>query len=1580
MQKYILSFIFILCLTNAAIAAGGVLQGLGTEASPYLIEDYEDLKVVNDDLTAYYRLAGDIDAFASKAENGGDGFIPIGSQLTPFKGIFDGNGYRVFNLNIKRPFEDYIGLFAYTNNESLIFDLGVIGSIEGRRYVGAIVGYNYKGNLQDVYTHGSVKGEHAIGGVIGSNNGETDCSEGKVWKAYSSAFVKSTDSTTGSAGGIIGAVALSCLLDSYSTGIIKGKVDLLYNNPGKSHIGGLIGSGYATTIKNSFFNGVVITNDERWSPGGYLESGSFENCYSNSDVNWKHDNPYGPVQCIGLTSNEMIVVDSFGGFNFDDIWENYSGTYPLLQDFKNGPVGMPDVSDTIPDITDFKQFVVNDYNPSTGTITEAQFTGKSMMNEAHDVINLFYRPGVLSGSSDTIWGGVTYVAIPYDTIPISSYEDLKRIGNGYLYPINGVYKLTRDIDASASLLENGGEGFRPLASVEKPFSGVINGSGFEISNLHINTTEKIMGLFKVIGENGQINDLRLNVHILSWGQIGGLAGINYGLIQRVIVSGLIDGDMMTGGIVGENKGGIITQSVNYAKINGDLYTGGIAGRSTGQIIECYNNGEVDGNEAVGGVVGGVSVDITFEDTLKGLVTNCYNTGRIVGDESVGGVVGSNSGTVNYSYALGKVEGRAELGGVVGLNWDIVEHVHWARDLTGQRFSSGSGNSQGGLSSDFKFMHHFTDWNFHSIWRMSDGVTFPALRNVVNAPVAMPDSIQVYGKTRINQMVENDIDIQAFSDISIFKIDTLLGDGNSDYEQWYMFNGARAIDDRDTLIYRSGIIVGSDTIWSNRANIILINQLNTKPEANDNTYSLNEDDTLVVAINDLLLDDVDVDPNSIIEFDSLITTIIQSNMLSIEDDSIVFVPTENWNGTLRIPYVITDGALQDTADLVFTVNAVNDPTTFTDVSPKQIDEDDQIVFDPSLSNALNVDGDNLEYIIESDSNYIVNGMTVIPDDNYYGLLVIPVKVYDGDDTTASVKWMVTVDAINDSPVMTQIDTQTIDEDASLSITLSMTDAQDVDGDSLEVILVSGADYDIEGTIVKPRSNFFGDITVGVKVTDGIDTTGAVPLAITVEPINDVPVITNVLPDTIVEDTRFGIADLGITSTDVEGESVTTVVKNGLDYVVIGDSIVPASNFNGELAVSVQVEDGTDSSAVFSMALTVSSVDDPTIFTTLFSQIINEDSSLIFDISMSDAHDVDDALTAIIQSGVNYTVNGFEIIPDQNYYGQLAVPISYTNGRDTTTTLTLAITVEPVNDIPVVLFPQQQKIKEDATIDLLVSMVTIMDPDGSDFQLIINSGDNYTFDGTVVYPVANYNGILQVPIQVTDGVDTSSTEIITVEVQPVNDVPVILSADTVRVQQGELIVIDNSGIQMVDAEGDLLSVILGTGEFYDISGSEIVPEDRYVGDLAVSIRVTDGVSISEFFNVPVVISPLSVGGDELLSSAHSIVSSGSTVNSGGSSSQSDTTLIAVPEVIPEDTVSAPIHNSGNLLFEASKVSVFNMLENTTRTRLAPINTTYFVLYNLRGQFISEGEIREGTFTIPSDVKANVVIVKFYKGYLK
>ena len=199
------------------------------------------------------------------------------------------------------------------------------------------------------------------------------------------------------------------------------------------------------------------------------------------------------------------------------------------------------------------------------------------------------------------------------------------------------------------------------------------------------------------------------------GGTGGLFGINYGDIQYSTLtnSGDIDGGQNTGGLIGYNTGNVINSSLvnamNATVIGGDV-TGGLIGFNTAAIkggqasgvdglsyyaYQIYNNGVVEGQSYVGGLIG----------RNEGDLVAAYNTGAIIGSgESVGGVVGINATNSSIDQVFNTVltngnqpeivQGASIVGGVVGINEGTLSNAYNTTGVIGTGQNGVVGNLVG----------------------------------------------------------------------------------------------------------------------------------------------------------------------------------------------------------------------------------------------------------------------------------------------------------------------------------------------------------------------------------------------------------------------------------------------------------------------------------------------------------------------------------------------------------------------------------------------------------------------------------------------------------------------------------------------------------------------------------------------------------------------------------------------------------------------------------------------------------------------------------------------------------------------
>lgn len=333
-------------------------------------------------------------------------------------------------------------------------------------------------------------------------------------------------------------------------------------------------------------------------------------------------------------------------------------------------------------------------------------------------------------------GGNGTVGNPYLIANVQHLQDIKNVSN------SAHFKLIADINASATINWNNGQGFIPISYQ----NGTIDGDNFKITGLVINRPgNNQIAFIQQTGGNAVIENITFeSISIIGGTRAASVVGSSSGKIENVSVSGSISGTGTVGGLTGElysgsrvtnchvdatvtstgstagglvgyNNSAIIEASSTAGTVNGTGRVGGIVGRNEGSVSDCYSTASVSGTgDEVGGLIGsnnGGSIDdcrssgqISGKNDVGGLIGfngygtsqiyNCHSTSDVDGDNRVGGLVGFNQdGKVELAYSTGDVSGKSGVGGLVG-------YMAYGSSIIKSSFStssvSGSNNEIGGL--------------------------------------------------------------------------------------------------------------------------------------------------------------------------------------------------------------------------------------------------------------------------------------------------------------------------------------------------------------------------------------------------------------------------------------------------------------------------------------------------------------------------------------------------------------------------------------------------------------------------------------------------------------------------------------------------------------------------------------------------------------------------------------------------------------------------------------------------------------------------------------------------------------------
>jgi myo-inositol-hexaphosphate 3-phosphohydrolase len=255
--------------------------------------------------------------------------------------------------------------------------------------------------------------------------------------------------------------------------------------------------------------------------------------------------------------------------------------------------------------------------------------------------------------------------------------------------------------------------------------------------------------------------------------------------------------------------------------------------------------------------------------------------------------------------------------------------------------------------------------------------------------------------------------------------------------------------------------------------------------------------------------------------SVQTTTPGHGSVTVEADGVVtYTPDPNYFGGDSFSYRLTDSqGRRSTGTVNITIEAVNDrPVAVADSASTDMSAPVDITV---LANDFDVDGDSLRLVsVGAASHGVVTinadkTITYTPDVGYVGTDSFTYKIGDfhGGRSTATVS--VAVAAANGAPAATD-DSVSTDEDKTAVLALLDNDS-DPNGDTL---LVESVTDPLHGTAVigpggeityTPDDNFSGSDSFDYIISDGHGGTDVATVHVTVDPVNDAPVVSQPLAD-------------------------------------------------------------------------------------------------------------------------------------------------------------------------------------------------------------------------------------------------------------------------------------------------------------------------------------------------------------------------------------------------------------------------------------------------------------------------------------
>ncbi|HJW93094.1 MAG TPA: Ig-like domain-containing protein, partial [Thermoanaerobaculia bacterium] len=309
---------------------------------------------------------------------------------------------------------------------------------------------------------------------------------------------------------------------------------------------------------------------------------------------------------------------------------------------------------------------------------------------------------------------------------------------------------------------------------------------------------------------------------------------------------------------------------------------------------------------------------------------------------------------------------------------------------------------------------------------------------------------------------------------------------------------------------------------------------------------------------------------------------------------------------------------------------------------------------SLTAVLNVGPTNASaFTLNADGSF-----NYTPNANYSGSDSFTYHAFDGTLSSNIVTVSLTINAVDDAPVITRPATATTNEDTTFTfnggnvisiadvdaaagsetvtlgvsngvLNLSGTTGLTVSGNGTNSITASGTltnlNNALNGMTYTPSLNYNGSDTLSIGVNDNGNTGTGGPLtdsksvAITVNPVNDAPVAV-ADPYSTNEDTPLVVAAVsGVLANDTDVDtphaSLTAVLNvgptNASAFTLNSDgsfSYTPNANFSGSDSFTYHAFDGALNSGIVTVSLTINAVDDAPVNAMPPTPTMNQDATL------------------------------------------------------------------------------------------------------------------------------------------------------------------------------------------------------------------------------------------------------------------------------------------------------------------------------------------------------------------------------------
>lgn len=634
-----------------------------------------------------------------------------------FGGIFEGNGHRISNLRIESAGSD-TGLFRYIREGAEVRNLSVSGKVQpegSQSRVGILAGVNY-GIIRNCSVAGSVAGDESVGGIAGVNE-----ASGEIRQCSSAAVVTGNHKTGGICGensGVLNNCSNSGSINTYSKEITYDLDDInmenlenlsdMSNVAAHTDTGGIVGcsEGKIYYCTNA---GTVGYQHVGYNTGGIvgrLHQGYVQNCTNDGQIYGRKDvggivgqmEPFLEVQYLNDKLQEIDreanrLIELLDQTN-DDL-QRYGGEVTSLATSVTTSLNRAsDAAGYLLETADYLWYVYN--QELTGINTDMQRLNTELKEQSESGGTKDYTIDLGGSVSGGDLGDVT-IQVPDNT---EGYRAaLRRFGEsatGHVSNIANVNAerhggISENLDALNREMQSAADNLQKLSEALE-----------EGTNRTGDNVDAVVAQAKVLRRS--IKELRDDLFRYEGitvsdtsdeapGSESGTPGAETGSDAGTEDTG--ESDVGTESAAGMNAAGIdvVYDTESFQQ---------------GKVTLCVNEGKVEADANVGGIVGQIATeydfdpedDISFsgeesfniEQTIKAVVRESRNQGEVLGKKDyIGGIVGkADFGAVISCESYGRVSssGGSYVGGITGASGYAIRSCYFLGELSGKNYVGG----------------------------------------------------------------------------------------------------------------------------------------------------------------------------------------------------------------------------------------------------------------------------------------------------------------------------------------------------------------------------------------------------------------------------------------------------------------------------------------------------------------------------------------------------------------------------------------------------------------------------------------------------------------------------------------------------------------------------------------------------------------------------------------------------------------------------------------------------------------------------------------------------------------------------